>query len=175
MLLHIISVSFISLFSQAADLTTTPLPLMKQKTKTLASLGAKANLVVNIATRCGYTPQLKGLESLYSEYKSKGLVVIGIPSNDFGSQTPEKNDKVKDFCKLKYGVSFPLTRKIKVTGKNKHPWIKTLLEKSKDSTEISWNFEKFLIDRQGTVVARFTSNDKPRSKKIINELENLLK
>jgi glutathione peroxidase len=131
-------------------------------------------LIVNIATKCGYTPQLKGLESLYQKYKSKNLVVIGIPSNDFGGQTPENEEGVKEFCKLNYGVSFPLTTKLSVKGENKAAFIQTLLNATDDKKEISWNFEKFLINKKGQLVKRFASAVKPQDKELINEIESLL-
>ena len=98
-------------------------------------------LFVNIATKCGYTPQLDGLEALYQEYKEKGLRVVGIPSNDFGGQTPEDNEGVQKFCKLNYGVTFPLTEKAVVKGEKKHPLIAHLLEQSADKKEIKWKLK----------------------------------
>lgn len=134
----------------------------------------KPVLVVNIATKCGYTPQLKGLEGIYQEYKSKGLVVLGVPSNDFGGQTPEDNAGVKKFCLLNYGVSFPLTEKAVVKGEKKHPFIKSLVDQSKDKAEIAWNFEKFLINKDGKLVERFGSSTKPESKQLKDKINSVL-
>jgi len=128
----------------------------------------KAVLVVNVATRCGYTGQLDDLEGLYKKYKSKGLVVVGVPSNDFGGQTPEGNKEVGKFCRLKYGVTFPLLEKRPVKGSAKDGLMKFLV---KDGEEISWNFEKFLISPKGVVVGRFKSGVEPGS----DELQNSIK
>jgi glutathione peroxidase len=131
-------------------------------------------LVVNIATQCGYTGQLEGLEKLYQDKKSKGLVILGIPSNDFGGQTPEPEGEVKKFCSLRYGVTFPLTSKTVVKGEGKHPLIKELLAQSSDSKEIAWNFEKFLIDKNGKVVGRFASKVEPDSAQLLKAIEQIL-
>ncbi len=140
-----------------------------------ADLKGKVVLLTNIATQCGYTGQLDDLESLYQKYKEKGLIVIGIPSNDFGGQTPEGNEEVAKFCKLNYGVTFPLTHKQVVSGNEKTPLFQTLLkEDPKQMGEIKWNFEKFLIDKQGKLIARFRSDTKPLSKEITQVIENQL-
>lgn len=131
-------------------------------------------LLVNIATQCGYTPQLKGLEAIYQKYKDKGLTVIGIPSNDFGGQTPESEPEVKKFCQLNYGVSFPLTAKTVVKGENKDPLIAELIAQSVGKKEIGWNFEKFLIDANGVLVERFSSGVKPEDKRITDQIEKLV-
>lgn len=132
-----------------------------KKAMDLQEYKRKTLLVVNIATQCGYTPQLEGLEALYQKYKSKNFEVLGVPSNEFGGQTPEENQEVKKFCKLNYGVSFPLTEKIQVKGDDKHPMMKNLIEQSEGSKEIGWNFEKFLVDSEGQLVARYDSKMKP--------------
>lgn len=128
----------------------------------------KAILFVNIATRCGYTPQLEGLEALYQKYKDKGLKIIGIPTNDFGSQTPESNEKVASFCRLKYGVSFPITKKAKVSD----PLIITILKEAKRE-KIKWNFEKFLFSKNGKFEKHFESSVEPLSSELDNELKKL--
>ena len=134
----------------------------------------KPVLLVNIATKCGYTPQLEGLESLHKKYKDKGLVVVGIPSNDFGGQTPENNADVKKFCKLNYGVTFPLTEKSVVQGEKKIDLIKNLIAEADDKSEIGWNFEKFLIDKNGKLVGRFSSAIKPESKQLEDKIQSVL-
>ncbi len=128
----------------------------------------KVVLVVNIATRCGYTGQLDGLEKLYQKYKSQGLVVLGVPSNDFGSQTPEPDAEVKKFCKLNYGVSFPLTAKLVVQGPKKDPLFRRLTKTESGEKEIGWNFEKFLVDRSGNLIGRFPSGTEPNDTKLIS-------
>ncbi|NCN95823.1 MAG: glutathione peroxidase, partial [Bdellovibrionales bacterium] len=127
-----------------------------------------------IATKCGYTKQLEGLEALYKKYKSKGLVVVGVPSNDFGGQTPENEGEVKSFCKLNYGVTFPLTEKVVVKGEKKHPLFKDLIAQSEGAKEVSWNFEKFLLNRDGKVMARYLSKVTPESKELQKAIESLL-
>lgn len=131
----------------------------------------KPVLLVNIATKCGYTPQLDDLEKLSKKYKEK-LVVLGLPSNDFGGQTPEGDAKVAEFCRLNYGVSFPLTTKITVIGKNKHPVYKFLVGKG---DEVSWNFEKFLVGKDGEVQARYKSSVKPMSDELIGAIDKIVK
>ncbi|MBH47219.1 MAG: glutathione peroxidase [Halobacteriovorax sp.] len=131
-------------------------------------------LVVNIATRCGYTPQLDELEKLSQTYAKKGLTVIGIPSNDFGGQTPESDEDVAKFCKLNYGVSFPITKKTIVSGSEKVELYKKLIKSSKETQDIQWNFEKFLISSDGSVVQRFSSTIKPESKEIKAAIDKLL-
>ncbi|MBD64831.1 MAG: glutathione peroxidase [Halobacteriovoraceae bacterium] len=133
----------------------------------------KIILVVNIATKCGYTGQLDGLEKLYQKYKKKGLVIVGIPSNDFGGQTPEGNKEVAKFCRLEYGVSFPLTQKLKVKGSEKHPLIKSILSKS-DNEEIKWNFTKFLFDKNAKFNARFESAVQPLDSELEKAIQKLV-
>ena len=105
--------------------------------------------------------QLKDLESLYKKYKKQGLVVLGVPSNDFGGQTPEADEEVKKFCLLNYGVSFPLTAKTVVKGSKKHPVISNLLSQGSNKAEIAWNFEKFLIGKDGKLIGRYDSATSP--------------
>ncbi|MGK0367233.1 MAG: glutathione peroxidase-family protein [Thermoproteota archaeon] len=169
-------------------LTTLPLigiassepKLFEQKVKSLKnaeinlkSYKGKPLLFVNIATRCGYTGQLGGLETLYKKYKDKGLVIIGIPSNNFGSQTPEENKEIGKFCRLKYGVSFPITSKVVVTGSKKHPLVRYLV-KASGGKEIGWNFEKFLFDKNGRFVSRFLSSVSPEDSKLKQSIEKTL-
>lgn len=117
----------------------------------------KVILVVNTASKCGLTPQLKGLESMYEEYKDKGFEILGFPCNQFASQDPGTNKEISQFCLINYGVSFTMFEKIDVNGKNAHPLYKFLKEKTKGvlGSEIKWNFTKFLIDRSGNVVKRY--------------------
>ena len=129
----------------------------------------KTIMIVNIATKCGYTPQLDVLEKLHKEYKDK-LVVIGIPSNDFAGQTPEGDKEVVKFCRLKYGVSFPLTPKSIVKGEKKIKVIDYLVKQTRGE-EIPWNFTKFLISKNGKTVKRFAPNVSPMDKKITSEIK----
>jgi glutathione peroxidase len=135
----------------------------------------KSVLVVNIATACGYTPQLDGLEKLHKNYQAKGLVVIGIPSNEFGGQTPESDDKVAEFCKKNFGVNFPISKKQIVTGKEKNKLIAYLIAQTSDKSEIEWNFEKFLINKDGRLIQRFKSSISPDDKNLISAIEKTLK
>lgn len=134
----------------------------------LSTYKGKTVLFVNIATKCGYTPQLKGLEELYQKNKDKNFVVVGLPSNDFGGQTPEVGKDVKKFCALNYGVTFPLTEKLVVKGDKKHPFVANMIKASGDNSEIGWNFEKFLVDKDGKVLQRFKSSVKPDDKTLVD-------
>ncbi len=126
----------------------------------------KALLIVNTASACGFTPQFAGLEALQQEFGSQGLVVLGFPCNQFGSQDPGSNQDIGVFCQKNYGVSFPMMAKIDVNGSQAHPlfqWLKTQAPGILGSEGIKWNFTKFLVNRQGQVVKRYTSLDKPAS------------
>ena len=124
-----------------------PVPLSEYKGKVL--------MLVNVASRCGYTPQYTGLESLYEKYKSQGFVILGIPANNFAGQEPGTNAEIKTFCKSKYAVTFPMMSKISVAGADKTPLYQYLTSNGKTSGEIQWNFIKFLIGRDGQILARF--------------------
>ena len=154
------------------DILTTNFKGIDGKEKSLSSYNAKAYLVVNIATQCGFTGQLDGLEKLYQQYKEKGLVIVGFPSNDFGGQTPEAEGEIKKFCKLNYGVTFPLTAKYHVKGDNISPFFKKLISNSPSSNSIGWNFEKFLINSKGKVIKRYKSSVVP--KKLSSDIEKLI-
>ncbi|MGE4234387.1 MAG: glutathione peroxidase [Bacteriovoracia bacterium] len=131
-------------------------------------------LVVNTASECGYTPQYEGLEKLHEKYSSKGFLVLGFPSNDFGGQEPGTNEQIASFCITKFGVKFPLFEKGPVKGENKQEFFKYLTEASDKKGEIKWNFEKFLVDRTGKVVGRFESNVAPDSPELTQAIENAL-
>ena len=135
----------------------------------------KVILIVNTASKCGYTPQYKGLQELYEQYKERGFVVLGFPSNQFGAQEPGSEDEIAQFCELNYGVSFPLFAKIEVKGDQAHPLFTYLSEKAPGilgTKQIKWNFTKFLVNKQGEVVNRFAPNTNPQSLK--KEIESLL-
>jgi glutathione peroxidase len=144
----------------------------------LSSYGGKVLLLVNVASKCGYTPQYKGLESIYEKYKEQGLVIMGFPANNFFWQEPGTNEEIKTFCSTKYNVTFPMFAKISVKGGKIHPLYKFLTSKETNpefSGSISWNFNKFLVDRSGKVVARFGSKDEPESPKVVQAIEQALK
>ena len=132
----------------------------------LSDFQGKVLLVVNVASKCGFTPQYKGLEALYREYKDKGLVVLGFPCDQFGHQEPGDEDEIRNFCSLNYDVSFPMFAKIKVNGDDAHPLYKHLKDEQGGVLgwdSIKWNFTKFLVDRSGQVVKRYAPTDKPES------------
>lgn len=135
-----------------------------------ASLGDYAGqvlLVVNVASKCGLTPQYDGLEALYRTYKDKGLTVVGFPANNFKEQEPGSNEEIQEFCRLTYGVDFPMFAKISVKGDDRHP----LYDALAGDEDISWNFEKFLISRDGKVAARFSPQTEPNDPAIVSALE----
>ena len=126
----------------------------------------KVVLIVNTASACGFTPQFEGLEKLWQVYADKGLVVVGFPRNEFGSQDPGSNDEISSFCQLNYGVSFPMMGKTQVNGANAHPlwqWLKGQAPGLLGSQGIKWNFTKFLVGRDGQVIKRYAPNDTPAS------------
>ncbi len=132
----------------------------------------KKLLIVNTASKCGYTPQYKGLEELYQKYKDK-LVIVGFPANNFGGQEPGSNTEIKEFCTKNYGVSFPMAAKVSVKGDDQAPIYKWLCNKSENGVldaEIKWNFGKFLLDEKGNMVAYFPSKVEPMSEEITSKL-----
>jgi glutathione peroxidase len=132
----------------------------------------KVIVVVNTASKCGFTPQYDGLEALYRKYKSQGLVVLGFPSNDFGAQEPGSEKQIQEFCKLTYGVEFPMFEKTRVVKPNADPLYRALGELAGEYP--AWNFHKYLIDRDGRLVASFNSRVEPQSDKVIQAIEQLL-
>lgn len=141
----------------------------------LASKKGKVLLVVNTASKCGFTPQYEGLEKLYQKYKDKGFEVLGFPCNQFGGQEPGDADEIAEFCKVNFGVTFPLMEKVEVNGPNASPlfdWLKNEKKGLMGSTSIKWNFTKFLIDREGNVVKRYGPQDTPE--RIAKDIEKLL-
>ncbi len=139
-----------------------------------SSYKGKPILVVNVASKCGYTPQYDGLEKVYQDYKGKGLVIIGFPSNDFGAQEPGTEEQIAEFCKLNFGVSFPLMKKTKVLGTEKDPVYQFLTDNAPEKGDVQWNFEKFLIDKDGNVKSRFRSAVKPESEELKKAIESVL-
>lgn len=143
----------------------------------LNQYSGKVILIVNTASKCGFTYQYDGLEELYQKYKEQGFVILGFPANDFLKQEPGSNEEIAEFCRLNFGVTFPMFSKISVKGKGIHPLYEYLT--SDDSGhefggKISWNFNKFLISKEGKVIDRFGSKQKPESEKIIEAVEKAL-
>ncbi len=139
----------------------------------LSQYQGKVVLFVNVASQCGLTPQYAGLEKLYEKYEKEGLVIIGVPANQFGGQEPGTDAEIKEFCASKYDVKFPMMSKVVVKGDGIAPLYKYLTREAgeKFKGEIKWNFEKFLVNRQGEVVARFAPPVKPDDKKVITAIE----
>lgn len=137
----------------------------------------KVLLVVNTASKCGYTPQYEGLQAIYDKFNAKGFYVLGFPANNFGGQEPGKETEIKEFCESKYKVKFPLFAKISVKGEDQDPLYKFLTSKETNpefAGDITWNFNKFLVDRSGKIVARFSSKDTPESEKVVAAIEKEL-
>lgn len=143
------------------------------KEKALAEYKGKVVLVVNVASQCGYTPQYEGLEKLYEKYGEKGLVVTGFPANDFGAQEPGPDSEIATFCTSKYGVKFPMFSKITVKGSGKHP-LYAFLTQAPPAGEVKWNFEKFLVGKDGQVIGRFPSSVEPQSDTLVQAIEKAL-
>jgi glutathione peroxidase len=138
----------------------------------LAEFKGKVVLLVNVASKCGFTPQYAGLEKLYEQYKDRGFVIVGVPANNFGGQEPGTNEEIKTFCSRNYNVSFPMMSKVSVKGDDKTPLYQYLTESS--GGEIKWNFTKFLVDKNGKVVARFEPKVTPDSPEVASAIEKAL-
>jgi glutathione peroxidase len=152
-----------------------PVTTMEGKDVTLADYRGKVLLIVNTASKCGFTPQFKGLQELYASHQEKGLVVLGFPCNQFLSQDPGTNEEILSFCSLNYGVTFPMFAKIEVNGSGTHPLFAHLKKQAPGMMgmeAIKWNFTKFLVDREGKVIGRFSPQTEPAS--ILSEIEKLL-
>jgi glutathione peroxidase len=144
------------------------------KEKSLADFKGKVALVVNVASECGYTPQYKGLEALHEELGPRGLVVAGFPSNDYGAQEPGSDAEIQEFCTTNYGVRFPMFSKITVKGAAKHPLYQWLTTAASPAGEVKWNFEKFLIGKDGQIAGRFGSGVEPTSPELKAAIEKAL-
>jgi len=176
------------------ELADIPVKTIKGEDASLGDYAGKALLVVNVASKCGLTPQYEGLEKLYADYKDDGLVVLGFPANDFAGQEPGSNAEIETFCTTNFGVDFPMFEKITVTGPDKHPLYAALTaaqpaaikdgafrERLKGygmepnaSPEVLWNFEKFLVSRDGAVVARFAPDTAPNDPDLVAAIEAVL-
>lgn len=146
------------------------------KETSLNKYKGKALLIVNTASECGYTPQYEGLQSLYEKYSEKGFEVLGFPANNFGGQEPGTDEQIKQFCKVNYEVNFPMFSKVSVKGDDQHPLFQylTSAENLDFTGAIKWNFEKFLIDKDGTLIRRFRSDVKPQSEEMIGAIQKVL-
>ena len=143
----------------------------------LGQFRGKVVLVVNVASRCGFTPQYEGLQKVYLKYKERGFVILGFPANNFMSQEPGTDEEIKTFCSAKYSVTFPIFSKISVKGDDIHPLYKYLTSKETNPDfggDIKWNFSKFLVDKSGKIVARFEPAVKPESDPVIQAIEKAL-
>jgi glutathione peroxidase len=182
-----------------STLTTIPVTTITGTPATLAGYSGKLLLIVNVASKCGLTPQYTALEALYQAYKDRGLVILGFPANDFAGQEPGTNEEIAKFCSIDYPVTFPIFSKITVTGPNKHPLYAALIEAAPEHIphgpwreklsgyaaannfpppnalpELLWNFEKFLVGRDGQVLTRFAPDTPPNDPKIISAIEQAL-
>jgi glutathione peroxidase len=165
-----------SLFA-ASSIYDFTLPSIDGKPMPLADYKGKVILVVNVASRCGFTPQYTALESTYEKYKDQGFVILGFPANNFGGQEPGTNAEIKTFCSAKYNVTFPLYGKVSVKGDDQTPLYKYLTTSANPALtgDIKWNFTKFLVDRKGNVVQRFEPQTTPDSPEVVAAIEKSLK
>lgn len=145
------------------------------KPRSLNEFKGQVIMVVNTASFCGNTPQYAGLQTLYERYRDQGFTILAFPANDFGKQEPGDNKEIAEFCYTKYSLDFPLFSKITVIGEQKHPLYRYLTEDTAFKGEITWNFQKFLINRKGTVIARYDPKQKPLSQQIVDDIENTLR
>lgn len=144
------------------------------KPVSLSQFRGKVLLLINTASFCGNTPQYTDLEKMYEQYREKGFEILAFPANNFGQQEPGTNAEIKTFCYTKYSLSFPLFSKISVKGDDKHPLYRYLTEQSPFPGEVEWNFQKYLVDRSGKVVARYPHRTKPLAPEILQDVERVL-
>ena len=176
------------------DLANIPLKTIRGADTSLADYAGKVLLVVNVASKCGLTPQYEGLEGLYRDYRDKGFVVLGFPANDFAGQEPGANEEIESFCTTNFGVDFPMFEKVVATGPDKHPLYAALTQAApeaindgafrenlkgygmtpNEAPELLWNFEKFLIGKDGNVLARYAPDTKPQDPALISAIEAAL-
>ena len=149
------------------DLDGSPLNLSEYKNKVI--------VIVNVASQCGFTNQYEDMQKIWEKYQSRGVIILGVPSNDFGNQEPGSSQEIKNFCEAKFGISFPMTEKLSVKGESAHPFYKWA-EKNHGKTAVpKWNFHKIIIDRNGKIAETFSSITNPSSKKFIEVLDRLIK
>ena len=159
---------------ETSSMTATQFTRIDGKPLDLTALDAKAVLVVNTASKCGYTPQYEGLQALYEAKKDKGLVIVGVPSNDFGGQEPGTEEDVQTFCKLNFGVTFPLTKKYAVTGADEHPFYLNAVETLGYAAQPKWNFHKILVSGDGTPLKAYPSATTPSDAALMADIEAAL-
>jgi len=147
---------------------------INNKVVNLSDFKGKIILLVNVASKCGFTKQYTGLQELYEKYKDNGFVVLGVPSNQFGGQEPGTNDEIKNFCETNFNITFPITDKVDVKGDNAHTLYKWAKKNYGNSTVPKWNFHKILIDKEGKIHDTFSSFTEPLSKKIKKQIESIL-
>ena len=154
--------------------TNIQLVKMNGENTDISSYAGKVLLIVNTASKCGFTPQFEGLEALYNKYKDQGLEILGFPCNQFKNQDPDENKEILSFCQVNYGVTFQMFQKIDVNGESRHPLYHHLIDNNEEhkQNDIKWNFEKFLVDRSGKVLKRYNSLKKPKS--IAKDIEKAL-
>jgi glutathione peroxidase len=158
------------------NISTIKVKDMDGKEVLLSSFKGKVLLIVNVASQCGNTPQYKELQELYENYKDKGLLVLGFPCNDFGGQEPGTNEEIKEFCSTNYGVNFKLFDKVKILGKDKNKLYSVLTDNDVTGTkDVKWNFEKFLMSKNGNIVSRYASKVKPMDAELVSAIEAELK
>ena len=157
-----------------ANYLTIPFNTITGDSTNLTAYKGKVVLVVNVASQCGNTPQYAALEALYRKYKNRGFVILGFPANNFGQQEPGTNEEILTFCKTNYDVTFPMMSKISVAGPDQHPLYTYLTKESALPGKITWNFGKFLLDRNGVVIARFDPKTKPDNPELVSKIEKLL-
>jgi glutathione peroxidase len=163
--------------SQSRSIHTVELPRLNGRPESLAAYADKVVLAVNVASRCGFTPQYAGLQALHDRYSDRGFTVLGFPCNQFLHQEPGTAEQIQEFCSVNFGVSFPLFSKLDVRGPNQHPLYAILTEIPDDAGKagnVAWNFEKFLIDREGHAVRRFRSKVTPDDPRLVEAIESLL-
>jgi glutathione peroxidase len=160
------------------SLRDTPIARLDGTPSTFGDIaGPGPTLVVNVASKCGFTPQYAALEALHEKYSDQGLSVVGVPCNQFGGQEPGTADEIAEFCSSTYGVTFPLTEKVEVKGEGQHPLYAALVETADEkgrSGDVDWNFEKFLLDADGTVVGRWSTGVEPDDERIVDAVEDVL-
>lgn len=159
----------------ATDYKLIPFNTIDGAPTNLKAFAGKVLLVVNVASKCGHTPQYSGLESIYKKYKDQGFAVVGFPANNFGEQEPGSDKEIKEFCTSNFNVTFPMMSKVSVKGDDIHPLFKYLTIDSNIPGEIKWNFSKFLVDQNGNLVARWPSKVEPTDAEITAKIEELLK
>jgi glutathione peroxidase len=144
------------------------------KDKPLSEYKGKVLLIVNVASKCGHTPQYKGLQSIYEKYKDRGFIILGFPANNFLRQEPGTNEDIKKFCTLNYGVTFDMFSKISVKGSDQDSLYQYLTKESPVPGAVTWNFQKYLVDRKGNIVEKFAPGTGPEEKEVIDKIEQLL-